>query len=301
MTSQYEAILHVGERLRAFRIGKGLTPDDVALQTGISRAAIYRYEAGQPIRVDALGKIADFLGISLASLFGVGSEFISSSLTFFERMLQLESTADQISVLFGPISYLLTTDSFDTQLREVLSESVPAAAPDRQSLDKHIDQILDVLGARKAAYMKRRPSLISLVSVAELEQLLSVGFVGRQGITGEELDRRIDTARIEVENILRLLTDQPMGVQIGLVEDSLPGASFQIFRSGGTAQVAVSPFRLGLYANIRIGVATITSAQESVQLHQDVTAQLWRNSRKGDDAIERVRELLDRKGVASTL
>lgn len=293
MTSQYETILHVGERLRAFRMGKGLSPDDVALQTGISRAAIYRYEAGQPIRVDVLGKIADFLGISIASLFGVGSEFIASSVTFFERMLQLEATADQISVLFGPVSYLLTTDNFDAQLKAVLSESVPEAAADRHRLDSHIEQVLAVLAARKEGFQKRRPNIVSLVSVAELEQFLTVGFVGKQGITDTELDKRKLAARLEVENILRLLVDQPMGVQIGLVEDSLPGASFQIFRNGAAAQVAVSPFRLGLYANIRVGVATITAAQESVQLHQDVTATLWRNSRKGDDAIARLRKLLN--------
>ncbi|WP_045392635.1 helix-turn-helix domain-containing protein [Falsirhodobacter sp. alg1] len=292
MTSQQEAISHVGERLRAFRMGQGLTPDDVASRTGISRAAIYRYEAGQPIRVDVLGKIADLLGVSLTSLLGVGSEFISSSLTFFERMLQLEASSDQISVLFGPVSYLLTTDSYDSCLRKALFESVPDTAPNRHSLKTHIDQIMEVLAARKASYRRRRPGLISLVSVAELDQFLGAGFVGKQGITGPELRQRKAAARTEVESILRLLVDQPMGVQIGLVEDSLPGTSFQIFRNSGAAQVAVSPFRLGLYANIRIGVATITSAQESVQLHQDVTAQLWRNSRKGEDAIQRLRQIL---------
>jgi len=293
MTSQYETILHVGERLRAFRIGKGLTPDEVAAETGISRAAIYRYEAGQPIRVDALGKIADLLGVSLASLFGVGSEFISSALTFFDRMRQLEATADQISVLFGPVSYLLTTEKFDDGLRALLLESVPEAAANRHSLDSQMDQVVEVLLQRKAAYLQRRPNIVSLVSAAELEQLLSFGLVGKQGVTGEELSERKLAARFEVENILKMLIDQPMGVQIGLVEDSLPGASFQIFRNQTSAQVAVSPFRLGLYANVRVGVGTITSAQESVQLHQEVTADLWRNSRKGGDAISRVKEILD--------
>ena len=188
---------------------------------------------------------------------------------------------------------MLTTDNFDRQLRSVLSESVPEAAAGRHSLDTHIEQVLDVLAARKAGFQKHRPNIVSLVSVAELEQFLTLGFVGKQGITGAELEKRKSAARVEVDNILCLLVDQPMGVQIGLVEDSLPGASFQIFRNGTAAQVAVSPFRLGLYANIRVGVATVTAAQESVQLHQDVTATLWRNSRKGDDAIARLRKLLN--------
>lgn len=293
MRTQYEAILSVGDRIRACRMGRGLSPDQVALETGISRAAIYRYEAGQPIRVDALGKIADFLGISLATLFGVGSEFISSALDFFERTRQLEATADQISVLFGPVSYLLTTPNFDSQLRSVLLESVPEAAANAKDFDVQIEKIINVLSRRKEAYLKRRPNIVSLVSAAELEQLLSLGLVGRHGLAGDELKKRRSSAYLEVENILRMLVDQPMGVQIGIVEDSLPGASFQIYRGGGAAHVAVSPFRLGLYANVRVGVATITASHESVQLHQEVTADLWRNSRKGNDAIDIIRQILD--------
>ncbi|MBO6902882.1 MAG: helix-turn-helix transcriptional regulator [Rhizobiaceae bacterium] len=293
MASQYETALHVGERLRSFRLGKGLLPEDVAAGTGLSRAAIYRYEAGQPIRVDALGKIADFLDISVASLFGVGSEFISTAAGFYERVRQLEGMADQISVLFGPISYLLTTESFDALLPEILMESVPELAVNRQNLGSQIDEVIDLLLARKAGYLSRRPNIVSLVSAAELEQVLRLGFVGRHGINGAELKRRRTAALTEVENILRMLTDQPMGVQIGLVEDSLPGASFQILRTGSAAQVAVSPFRLGLYANIRVGVATITAAQDSVKLHQEVTAQLWQNSLKGNEAADRVRSILE--------
>lgn len=296
MTKQYETSLGIGERLRVYRIGKGLTPEDVASGTGLSRAAIYRYESGQPIRADSLGKIADFLEVSIASLFGVGSEFIASALEFFERMRQIETVADQISVLFGPVSFLLTTDRFDTILKQVLRESVPGAAPNQQSLNGEIDKILEVLAARKSTYRSRRPSIVSLVSAAELEQLLSTGLVGRLGLPEAEVLVRKDAARHETENILRLVTDQPIGVQIGLVEDSLPGASFQILKTGTTSRVAISPFRLGLFANIRFGVGTITSAHESVQLHQQVTSDLWRNSRKGDDAVKRIKQILNQHG-----
>lgn len=293
MTSQYESILQSGERIRAHRIAKGLSPEDVASKTGLSRSAIYRYEAGQPIRVDALGKIADLLGISIASLFGVGSEFISSAVSFYERVCQLEANADQITVLFGPIAFLLTTKNFDIYLRAVLTESVPESASNRQNFNAEIDQILDLLEQRKTVYHKRRPSIISLVSAAELEQFLDLGMVGRRGIEEPELSKRKAAAFVEVENLLKLLTDQPMGVQIGVVEDSLPGASFQMLRNGNFTQVAISPFRLGLYANVRVGVATVTSAQESVQLHQQVTADLWRNSKKGDHAIKIVEGILN--------
>ncbi|WP_373049657.1 helix-turn-helix domain-containing protein [Thalassovita aquimarina] len=292
MSTQYDAILQVGERLRSYRLGKGLTPEQVAKETGISRAAIYRYESGQPIRVDALGKIADLLDVSLTSLFGVGSEYITSALTFFERMKQIEDTAEQISVLFGPVSYLLTTQQFDAILGQVLNESVPEGATDRENLETEVRKIVETLRERKATFQKRRPNIVSLVSSAELEQFALSGFVGKQGITGPELDERKAIARGEIENIIRLLEEQPIGVQIGVVEDSTPGSSFQIFRNGNKAQVAVSPFRLGSFPNVRIGVATITSAQESIQLHQQVTEQLWKNSLKGVEAVNRLKKIL---------
>lgn len=292
MPYQYDSIREVGERLRSYRLGRGLTPDDVARHTGLSRAAIYRYEAGQPIKVDVLGKIADFLDVSLTTLLGVGSEYTSSAITFFERMRQIESTADHISVMFGPISYLLTTDAFDAALYDVLDESIPADAADQGRARDELKQILDILRLRKQAYRARRPNILSLVSSAEIEQFAKVGFVGSQRVAAAELEGRRRIARAEISNIVSLIADQPIGVQIGVVEDSMPGTSFQLFRHGTHTQVAVSPFRLGVYSNVRIGVASISGDQESVQLHQQVTETLWKQSLKGDQAIDRLQQIL---------
>ncbi|WP_112323424.1 helix-turn-helix domain-containing protein [Oceanibium sediminis] len=294
MSSQHDTIVQVGERLRSYRIGKGLTPDDIANSTGLSRAAIYRYESGQPIKVDVLGRIADFLEVSLTSLLGVGSEYTASAVTFFERMRQIEASADHISVLFGPISYLLTTDEFDGMLRQVLRESVPSGAADCEFFDTDLDRIMAILRSRKEGYRARRPNILSLVSSAELEHFAQVGFVGRQGFSGAELDARRTVARAEIRHIRTLLEEQPIGVQIGVIEDSMPGTSFQIFRNGTHSQVAVSPFRLGMYPNVRIGVASISGDQESVRLHQQVTERLWKNSLKGEEAAERLDRILNR-------
>ena len=46
MATQFAAI---GERLRAYRIGRGLAADQVAEQLGVSRAAVYRIEAGEVV------------------------------------------------------------------------------------------------------------------------------------------------------------------------------------------------------------------------------------------------------------
>ena len=95
-----------------------------------------------------------------------------------------------------------------------------------------------------------------------------------------------------MRHIARLLREPPIGVQVGVVVDSSPGSSFQIFRhasgGGGRTRVAVSPFRLGVFANVRLGVATITAAPEAVRLHEEMTDALWARSLKGDRAAELV-------------
>lgn len=295
MTAQEKAIAELGGRLRAYRLGKGLTPDDIARRTGISRAAIYRYEAGQPMRVDALGKIAELLDVSLTSLLGVGSEYFSSAVSFFERMRQLEAEADQITVLFGPVSYLLTTDAFDAILPEVLHESVPAEVADPEWA-VHCDRVIEILRSRKAAYRTRRPNVVSLVSAGELEQFLREGFVGAHLPSDDARAARRAVAQREVRNIATLLADPPMGVQIGVIIDALPGSSFQIIGQGLSAQVLVSPFRLGTFANTRIGVATITASEESVDLHRSVAQDLWRRSLKGQPAADVLGRLLKKYG-----
>jgi transcriptional regulator with XRE-family HTH domain len=270
----------------------GLSPEDVAKKTGISIASIYRYEAGKPIRVDALGKIADLLDVSLASLFGVGSENIASAVTFFERLRQIEAEADQITVLFGPVPYLLTSDSYDELLPQVLLESVPDSAANRGGLESSISQLVEILLNRKKAFKKRKPNIIALISALELEQFVRSGFVGSTNLNPNKIYIRRKAAVVEVRNVISLLKEQPIGVQIGVVQDSMPGTSFQILRKGANAQVTTSPFRLGASANVRIGVATITSAREAIKLHQSVTENLWKHSLKGEAAAAALETLL---------
>jgi hypothetical protein len=82
-------------------------------------------------------------------------------------------------------------------------------------------------------------------------------------------------ARAEAEHFIALLEDEPIGVQIGIVPDTLPHASFQIFRQPDRHILALSPFRLGEEPNIRVGVAMITSAPEALTLHEKMAKELW--------------------------
>ena len=70
------------------------------------------------------------------------------------------------------------------------------------------------------------------------------------------------------------MEDEPIGVQIGIVPDTLPHATFQIFRQPDRQVLALSPFRLGEQPNIRVGVAMITSAPEALALHEKMAKEL---------------------------
>ena len=119
----------IGNRLKAFRLGSGLSADEIANRLGISRTALYRFEKGELAKIETLEKLAELLSVSVPTLLGVGVEYIPSAVSYFERMRQIEETSEHIIVLAGPISYLLASDAFDQALGEILRESIPETAP----------------------------------------------------------------------------------------------------------------------------------------------------------------------------
>ncbi|WBU56115.1 helix-turn-helix domain-containing protein [Paracoccus sediminicola] len=292
MQTDRDRIAALGERLRAYRLGTGLSPETLADRIGVSRAAMYRYESGQPIRVDKLARIAEVLGVSMATLLGAGSEYTSSPVTFFSRMQQLEEQADEITVLFGPVSYLLTTDGFDRLLPRVMAESIPAEAPSRTRSVQEIGTIMELLARRKEVWRRRRMAVRSIVSVAEIEQFLHYGFAGRADLGHGARETRRKVARDEVESILAMIEAPASGISVGVIEDSMPVGSFQLMRYGRTRVLVQSPFRLGTFANIRIGVAQLSAAEEAVRLHEEVIRNLWDNALKGAWAAARLRRVL---------
>jgi hypothetical protein len=90
------------------------------------------------------------------------------------------------------------------------------------------------------------------------------------------------------------MADEPIGVQIGIVPDTLPHSTFQIFRQPDRQVLALSPFRLGEQPNIRVGVAMITSAPEALALHDRMAKELWHRALKGAAAVRFMRDQLAR-------
>src|SRR4029078_10632448 len=101
-------------------------------------------------------------------------------------------------------------------------------------------------------------------------------------------------ARAEAEHFTSLMAEEPIGVQIGIVPDTLPHASFHISAQPERRIVALSPFRLGEQPNIRVGVAMITSAAEALDLHESMAKDLWQRSLKNAAAVRVMRSLIEK-------
>jgi hypothetical protein len=120
------------------------------------------------------------------------------------------------------------------------------------------------------------------------------GLAGRHDLPEKTRAGRRELARAEAEHFTRLMADEPIGVQIGIVPDTLPHASFQIFRQPDRHVLALSPFRLGEEPNIRVGVAMITSGPEALALHEKVAKDLWSRALKGPAAVHFMRKAMER-------
>lgn len=292
--------IEIGERLRAYRLGKGLNADQIAEKLGISRAAVYRIEAGDVVKIETLDRLAAVLETSVASLLGVGVEYYSNAVSYFERMRQIEQKSEQVIAHFPPMSYLLTSEDYSKHLKQTLIEAAPAPEKTSKKYIAEIDQIIGILDERKSGRQKRHLSVVNLVNLPEIERWLKLGVVGRFNLPAEEVAKRRLTARREVEHLVSLIESDPMGVQIGLIEEALPNVTFQLFRTSDRTLLGLSPFRLGgELPNIRTGFAMLTSDEEPVRLYEKLVTDLWRSAHKGSEAASVLRAVLSRSGVGS--
>jgi transcriptional regulator with XRE-family HTH domain len=286
----------IGQRLKAYRMGSGLSADEIAKKIGISRTALYRFERGELAKIDTLERLADLLGASIPTLLGVGIEYIPSAVGYFERMRQIEETAEHIVMLSGPISFLLASDEFQATLQDVLTENITKAVVNPARAQNDVPTIMDILRERKELYRRRRPTIVNLMSAFEIERFLDHGFIGRKGLPEEILIKRKALARAEIHHFANMIEQQPIGIQIGIVPDTLPHAGFQLFRQPDRKLLVMSPFRLGGEPNVRVGVAMITSAPDAISLHEQAINEMWSRALKGQAAADCLRRMLANEG-----
>jgi hypothetical protein len=134
----------------------------------------------------------------------------------------------------------------------------------------------------------------------EIERWLKLGLVGRFDLPANEIIERRLAARAEIEHLIKLIEQEPMGIQIGLIEEPLPNITFQLFRTSERTLLGLSPFRLGgELPNIRTGVAMLTADEEPVRLYEKLVERLWRRAHKGREAAQQLRMILERSAMKS--
>ncbi len=282
----------IGQQLRAYRLESGLRAEEIAARLGVSRAALYRYEKGEVIKLDTIQRLAELLKISPLSLLGIGVEYYSRPIGYFERIRQIEETADQLLIMSGPICYLTTSDSYDAALGQVFEEIGEAAGGERAAIRATAEQVMGILAARKRMQGIRRPSIICMISVQRVQQLLETGIAVGLPLSDRMRKVCLSVASTEVAHIADLMEAEPMGLQFGLLTAAEPSGDFTVLRSRDRATLAVNAFRPDCHPAAASGVAMITGADEAVTAHQRVAETLWREALKGAAGAARLRQIL---------
>jgi transcriptional regulator with XRE-family HTH domain len=282
----------IGQQLRAYRLESGLRAEEIAARLGVSRAALYRYEKGEVIKLDTVNRLAELLKISPLSLLGIGVEYYNRPIGFFERLRQVEETADQILQVSLPVAYLTSSDELDAIEADLFFEAAAEAGQERAAARTMAEQVLGILAERKRMFRMRRPTIIAMLSSGAIVRFLQQG-VGQGLAKTEALRQRARAvARAELEHIANLMEAEPMGLQFGLLAGGEPSGQFQILRSRDRAMLAINPFRSDTIPHLQAGVAMMTGADEAVAAHQRVAEAMWRDAIKGPAAAHEVRQLL---------
>jgi transcriptional regulator with XRE-family HTH domain len=282
----------IGQQLRAYRLESGLRAEEIAARLGVSRAALYRYEKGEVIKLDTIKRLAELLKISPLSLLGIGVEYYNRPIGYYERLRQIEETADQILQLFGPICYLTTSDAYDAALSEAFDEAASEAGAERAAMRSMAEQVLGIQAARKRMYAMRRPGIIAMVSISSVQRLLEVGVAGSIAVSDRVRRLCRQVAETEVENMAALMEAEPMGLQFGLLVGAEPSSAFKILRARDRVNLAINPFRPDTHPSAHTGVAMVTGADEAITAHQRVAEASWREAIKGPTGAQRLRQLV---------
>jgi transcriptional regulator with XRE-family HTH domain len=279
----------IGQRLRAYRIAASLKAEDVADSLKISRAAVYRLEKGEIVKIETLERLASLLCTSFASLLGIDTEYYSSGEGFFERMRQLEEQSTHIYSHFDPFSFLLTSPDYLTHLAMMLNESNESIESQKYSV------ILAILKDRKKQFYQSVPKVINLISLRNIERFLHIGLVGNLTISPGKKSERMLLARNEIYHLIDLIEQQSFASTIAITQEAIPSITFQIFyQNDNPISLAMSPFRLGELPNVTTGIASITSSQDAIKRYRHLFDKLWQNSAKDHHAIDLLKATLDK-------
>jgi transcriptional regulator with XRE-family HTH domain len=148
----------IGQQLRTYRLESGLKADEIAARLGISRAALYRYEKGEVIKLDTVRRLAEMLQVSPLALLGIGIDYLSRSTSFLERLRHIEEEADSQLQLGGALCFPLVSESFDRLLRGLWLETA-SLTQDPAVARGVTEQALMTIAQRRLIREQRRMSI----------------------------------------------------------------------------------------------------------------------------------------------
>jgi transcriptional regulator with XRE-family HTH domain len=282
----------IGQQLRAYRMESGLKAEEISARLGVSRAALYRYEKGEVIKLDTVNRLAELLKISPLTLLGIGVEYYTKPVGYMERVRQIEETSDQILQVFGPVCFLITSEQFDLVLAQIFEEAAEAMGAERGMARAAAEQLLGLMHARKRMFASRKPSIIAILTVSSIQKFLAQGVAGNITVSEKLRQTAKEVAAHEMELIAKLMESEPIGLQLGLMANGEPNGPFTLLRSRERAIQAINPFEADAAPSTQSGVAMITSAEDAVIAHQRVSETAWREAVKGATAAERVRAMI---------
>lgn len=282
----------IGQQLRAYRMESGLKAEEISARLGVSRAALYRYEKGEVIKLDTVNRLAELLKISPLTLLGIGVEYYAKPIGYAERLRQIEETSDQILQVFGPVVYLITSDQYDSMLAQMFEEHAESQGPDRITARAAAEQLMSVMISRKRMYASRKPSIIGILTIGSIQKLLAEGIAPAANVSEQLRVAAREVAVREIELVASLMESEPIGLQLGLMAQGGANGRFTLLRSRERATLAINPFASDAPPNLQSGVAMVTSAEDAVAAHQRVSELSWREAIKGTAAAERVRALI---------
>ncbi|WP_297490990.1 helix-turn-helix domain-containing protein [Acidocella sp.] len=282
----------IGQQLRAYRMESGLKAEEISARLGVSRAALYRYEKGEVIKLDTVNRLAELLKISPLTLLGIGVEYYAKPVGYAERLRQIEETSDQILQVFGPLCYLISSDQYDSMLSQMFEEHAESMGADRATARAAAEQLISVMISRKRMYASRKPSIIGILTIGSIQKLLAEGIAPAAHVSDQLRVAAREIAAREIELVANYMESEPIGLQLGLMAHGEPNGPFTLLRSRERATLAINPFPSDSPPNLQSGVSMITSAEDAVAAHQRVSELAWREAVKGSAAAEQVRGLI---------
>jgi transcriptional regulator with XRE-family HTH domain len=281
----------IGQKLRAYRMESGLRAEEIAARLGVSRAALYRYEKGDVIKIETITRLSELLGIPLLRLLGIDYTFHPAPAQFAEHAARIEEEADQIIFVGGGFCPLLLLPDTERQIARAWAEQAVATGG-ALAADALNERTLAQLRQRLRQYQQRRPPITAILEECAVAALLRTGVGG--GADRSPSARA--AAQAEVANLAALAEALPIGVQVGVLGAQALTSPFQLIRTKERVHVCTSPFRADTPPGLALGVAMVASAEETVAAHLRIAEQAWNAASKGKEAAERLRGLIAEAG-----